>query len=83
MDLLAGEMVDNRERLVAEIAVAEIGEDELAEGSLFEAHLVLTESQGAVLAVAHIERDGAPSRRRQLVDLGQEFWRAAAPGPKR
>jgi len=51
--------------------MAEIGDEELAEGALFGADLLLIDSRCAVLAVGHIERDGAPSRRRQLVDLGQ------------
>ncbi len=53
------------------LVMAEIGDEELTEGALLGAHLLLIDPRGAVLAVGHVERDGAPSRRRQLVDLGQ------------
>src|ERR1700694_6295773 len=60
--------------------MAEIGDEELSKGSLSGTHLLLIDPRGAVFAVGHIERDGAPSRRRQPIDLGQEAWRAAAQG---
>ncbi len=60
--------------------MAEIGDEELAERALLGARLLLIDPRGAVFAVGHVERNGAPSRGRQLIDLGQEFWRAAAQG---
>src|ERR1700675_4196465 len=62
--------------------MAEIGDEKLAEGALCRTHFLLIDPRGAVVAVGHVERDGAPSRGRQLVDFGQEFWRAAAQGQK-
>src|SRR4030095_9298097 len=62
--------------------MAEIGDEELAERALPGPHLLLKDPRGAVLAVGHVERDGAPSGGRQPLDFGQQFWRATTQGQK-
>ena len=60
--------------------MAEIGDEELAEGALVRTRLLLVDARGAILAIGHVEGDGAPGRRRQVVDLGEQAWRASAQG---
>ncbi len=62
------------------LVVAEIGDEELAEGALVRTSLLFVDARGAMLAAGDIEGDGAPGRWRQVVDLGEQAWRASAQG---
>ena len=62
------------------LVVAEIGDEELAVGALARTHLLFVDPWGAVFAVGHIERDGAPGRWRQVIDFGEQAGRAPAQG---
>src|ERR1700730_1200435 len=62
------------------LIVAEILDEELAEGALSRTSLLLVDSRGAVFAVGHVEGNGAPRRGRQAVNLGEQLWRASAQG---
>ena len=62
------------------LVVAEIGDEELAEGALVRTRLLFVDARGAMLAAGYVEGDGAPSRWRQVVDLGEQAWRASPQG---
>src|SRR5713101_1794369 len=62
------------------LVVAEIGDEELAEGALVRTSLLFVDARGAMLSAGDIEGDGAPGRWRQVVDLGEQAWRASAQG---
>src|SRR5258707_13426541 len=60
------------------LVVSEVSDEELAEDALARTSLLLVDARRAVFAVGRVEGDGAPGRRRQVLDLGEQFWRAAA-----
>src|SRR6202049_716221 len=59
------------------LVVAEIGDEELPEVALVRTGLLFVDARGPMLATGYIEGDGAPGRWRQVVDLGEQAWRAA------
>jgi hypothetical protein len=60
------------------LVVTEIGDKELAVSALARTSLLFEDPRGAVFAVGQVERDGAPSRWRQVADFGEQTWRAPA-----
>src|SRR5580700_582541 len=62
------------------LIVAEIGDEELAEGAFMRTSLLFIDSRGAVLAAGDLKGDGAPRRWRQFVDLGEQAWRTSTQG---
>ena len=58
--------------------VAEVLDEELAEGALLRTRLLFVAARGAMLAAGDVEGDGAPGRWRQAIDLGKQAWRAPA-----
>jgi hypothetical protein len=59
--------------------VAEIGDEELAESARVRAGLVFVDARVRCLRL-EISMFGAPGRWRQLVDLGEQAWRASPQG---
>src|SRR5260370_20427672 len=56
------------------LVVTEIGDEELAVSALSRTSLLFEDPRGAGFAVRQIERDGAPSRWRQVGDCGAQTW---------
>ena len=52
--------------------VTEVGNEELAEDALKWTRLLLVEARIAVLALGDVELDGAPGRRRQAGNFGEQ-----------
>src|SRR3984893_8446718 len=62
------------------LIVAEVGDVKLAVGALKRTRLLFVEAWVAVFAMGYVEFDGAPGRRRQVGDFGEQLGRAAAQG---
>ena len=62
------------------LVVPEVGDEELPELSFAWDGFLLEDARLAVFAVGDVDLDGAPSRRRQLLDLGEEAGRTPPQG---
>src|SRR5882724_7043123 len=62
------------------LVMPEVADEELAVATRYEANLLLEGPGCAVFAMGQIERHCAPGGCRQLVDFGEQAWRASAQG---
>jgi hypothetical protein len=62
------------------LIVAEFSDEELAVGALKWARLLFVEAWVAIFAMGYVEFDGAPGRRWQVGDFGEQLGRATTQG---